>query len=265
MLTDYRQPRTRRFCNRIMAKLAVVGLTLAIALSGVASPTAGAATPSTYGDFSTMFTQPAGTHGTAGQYWSGTQVAGQWSWAPQSATESRIAWGDPAKWPPTYNEQFVRDGDWVTLRGWFDNGVYYKVQTTSEWQASADCRTGRTMLPTGGPQHYVRWAIPAAAYCLYAEGDVIEQSLAGVPTGNRTHFVHQQLWSPAAACPRNPYGLALTDCITQWESWSDDTGTPFRLKLERTATLARGFGMAASIRQTFPSVWAADLRYAWKW
>lgn len=260
MLTDYRQPRPRRLRNRIMATLAMAGLVLAAALSGVASPAAGAATAPTYGAYSTMFDKTAGTHGTAGQYWSGTQVAGQWSWSPQSATESRIAWGDPAKWPPTYNEQFVVSGDWVTLPGWFDNGTFYKVETTTEWQAAADCRTGRTMLPVGGPQHYVRWTIPAAAYCLYAEGTITQQSPNKV-----MHFVHQQLWSPPAACPRNPYGLALTDCITQWESWSDDIGTPFALKLERTASIARGVGMAASIRQTFPSTWSADLRYAWKW
>jgi hypothetical protein len=236
----------KRFLTLTLAVLA--GLSLAM------TPASTAATVPTYADYAMSGIR------SAGQYWSGTQVAGQWSWSPQNTTESRISWGDPAKWPPTYNEQFVTVGEWVTLPGWFDNGTFYKVQTTTEWQAAADCRTGRVSLPTGGPQHYVRSTIPVAAYCLYAEGTITEQS-----SGKVMHFQHQQVWSPAKACGTNAYGLTGPGCVDQWESWSDDIGTPFALKLERTATLARGLGMAFRIRQTYPSVWAADLRYAWRW
>lgn len=236
----------KRFLITVLAVLA--GLVL------LPPPAGTAATSSTYADFSMMNVR------SAGQYWSGSQVGGQWSWSPQSATESRVAWGDPAKWPPTYNEQMIRDGDWLTLTGWFDNGTFYKVQTTSEWQAGPDCMTGRTYLPTGGPQHYVRWTIPTAAYCLYAEGTITEQS-----SGKIMRFVHQQLWGPPAACPASPYGVAAASCISQRESWSDNIGTPFALKLDRTAWLARGQGMARRIVQTFPSAWSADLKYFWRW
>jgi hypothetical protein len=242
--------------KRLLALLLAVlaGLSLAMAPAGIA------ATLPTWGDYSMMLA----TTGSAGQYWSGDQAGGKWEWDSVSATESRISWGDPAKWPPTYHEQFVHQadtsGDWARLPGWFDHGTFYAVSTTTEWQAAADCRTGRTALPTGGAQHYVRWQIPVAPYCLYAEGTITEQSSVKV-----MHFQHQQVWSPPAACGTNAYGWTAPSCITQWESWSDDIGTPFALKLERTATLAKGLGMAFRIRQTFPSVWAADLKYVRAW
>lgn len=229
-------------------------LTVLAGLSLAMAPASTAATLPTYAQFAMSDVR------SAGQYWSGAQVAGQWSWNPQSATESRVAWGDPATWPPTYAEQFIRDGDWLTLTGWFDNGTFYAVRTTAEWQAGPDCITGRTYFPTGGPQHYVRWIVPNTAYCLRAEGTITEQS-----TGNVLHFAHQQVWGPPAACPVSPYGAAATDCVSQHETWSDDIGTPFLLKLDRTAWLARGQGMARKIVQTFPSAWTADLKYFWRW
>lgn len=235
-----------------MKKALSAFLTLAALLLLVPGPTpAAAATPPTYGDYSMMFANAAG------QFWSGNQAGGKWQWAPQSSTESHVYWGDPNKpWPPSYHEKFVRSGDWVTLPGWFDNGTFYTVKTTAEWQAAADCRTGRIYLPTGGPQHYVRWSVPSAAYCLYAEGTIREES-----SGKVMAFVHQQVWSPPSACPANAYGLTASSCISQWESWSDSIGTPLRLKLERTDVLAKGLGPTWNIRQTFPSVWAADLRW----
>lgn len=243
--------------------LAVVLAALMVLTVG-GSATADAAP--TYGDFSMMFSK------SYGQYYAGNQVGGQWAWDPQSATESQIMWGMP--WPPssppTYRERFVLFGDWVTLPGWYDNGTYYEVTTTTEWQAAADCRTGRTYLPAGGPQHYVRWTVPSTAYCLYAEGVVTEQS-----TGNALRFVHQQVWSPPAACPvnaapnaiRHPGEVFFTpgSCISQWESWSDDRGGSLALKLERSALLAKGAGMAYQIHQTYPNTWAADERYAGLW
>jgi hypothetical protein len=246
----------------LAALLVVVGVLTAA--SAPAIPAAAATAP-VYGDYSMMLVGA----GAAGQFWSGDQAGGKWEWDTVSATESRISWGDPAKWPPTYHEQFIRQtdaaGDWVRLPGWFDNGVFYKIQTTTEWQAAADCRTGRTFLPNGGAQHYVRWTIPSSAYCLYAEGDVIEQTLAGALTGNTIHFVHQQVWSPPVACPSDAYGLTAPSCISQWESWSDSSGTPLQVKLERTDVLARGLGPAWNIRQTYPSVWGADLRWVRSW
>ncbi len=239
-----------------MKRFLALLLTVLAGLSFAMAPASTAATLPTYGDYSMML---AGG-GAAGQYWSGNQAGGKWEWDTVSATESRVSWGDPAKWPPTYHEQFVRSGDWATLLGWFDNGTFYKVQTTSEWQAAADCRTGRIYLPTGGPQHYVRWTIPPAAYCLYAEGTITEQS-----SGKTMQFVHQQIWSPPSACPANAYGLTAPSCIAQWESWSDSIGTPLQLKLERSDVLARGLGPAWQIRQTFPTAWAADLKYVRAW
>lgn len=230
----------------------------------------------TYDAYSMAFTK------SAGQHWSGGQLGGQWSWSPQSATKSLIAWGDPSKgWPPSYNEDFehVSDlsGDWLKLNGWYDNGTYYKVQTTSEWQAQDDCRTGRIFLPTGGPQHYVRWVIPPTGYCLYAEAVVTEQS-----TGKQVHYVHQQVWSPSAACPapvapiKDASGVVRTTqptyCIQQWESYASDQGRAsgdIALQVERSALLAQGLGMAYKITQTYPLVngkpWVSNMLYAWYW
>jgi hypothetical protein len=235
-MIDHRQPRHRR-TDRVMAVLATVGLLIASLLG---STPAQAATSATYGDYSMMFTR------SAGQYANGTS---QWAWSPVSATESRISWGSSKAWPPAYNEQFVRSGDWVTLIGWFDNGTFYRMTTEQEWQAGPDCRTGRTALPAGGPQHYVRWALPAAAYCLFAAGTITEQS-----SGKVLHFQHQQLWTPPAA-----------DRISQWESWSDDRTGAMTLSLERTQWLGRGKGPAQRIEQTFPSAWSTTATATWKW
>lgn len=236
-------------------------VTFAVMAIAAAVPAASAQTTTTevYGDYSMMFSA------SAGQYWSGGQAAGQWAWSPQSASESRISWGDPAKWPPSSAERFVHvsdvSGDWVTMPGWFDNGTYYTVKVTMEWQAAADCRTGRQFLPAGGAQHYVRWTIPTSSYCLYAEGTVTEQL-----SGRTENFVHEQVWFPSSVCPSNsPAVSGMSSCITQWESWSDDNGSPMALRLERTQVLAKGLGMAYEIRQTYPVVWSADMRYAWTW
>lgn len=244
---------TKMFVRALAALMLLTAVLLPVSSSTVAT----AATVPTYGDYSLMFVN------SAGQYWSGDQAGGKWQWAPQSATESHIYWGapwSPGSPPPSYHEKFVHEtdlsGDWVRLYGWYDNGTFYTVHTTTEWQAAADCRTGRTYLPTGGAQHYVYWNVLPTSYCLYAEGSVKEES-----SGKLTHFIHQQVYTPPAACGTNAYGLTSSSCITQWESWSDDNGTALSLKLERTATLAQGLGMAFRIRQTFPSVWSADLRY----
>jgi hypothetical protein len=239
----------------------LITLIATVALSASVPASAKTATVETYGDYSQLFAR------SAGQYAAGTSTY-QWAWSPQSSTESHIYWGIPSAWPPAYRERFILDGDWVTLAGWWDNGTYYTVTTSTEWQANVDCRTGRTFLPTGGAQHYARWLIPSTGYCMYTEGTVTEQL-----SGKTIRFIHQQLWSLPAACPVNTppvrdvnnIPIRLSTCVTQWESWSDDNGAPLGLRLERSTVLAKGIGMAYQIRQTYPTVWSANATYAWKW
>lgn len=262
-----------------MKKFLVVVLATMLTLSLFSAPTQAAvkraAVPATtYDAYSMMLSKAAGKHASNGVF------AGQWGWNPQSSTQSLIGWGDPAKgWPPPYNENFLHQtdtsGDWVRLDGWYDNGTYYKVKITTEWQAQADCRTGRTFLPSGGAQHYARWTIPTTAYCLYADGIVTEQS-----SGNSFEFIHQQVWSPPATCPALPAPVQdekgvvrLTQpqfCTSQWESWADANGTSLQTKLERTVWQAQGFGMALKTVQTFPSLsngqaWTSYMTNAWLW
>jgi hypothetical protein len=209
----------------------------------------------TFDDFARMSVR------SAGQYWSGNQVGGQWAWNPQSAGESQISWGNPAKWPPSYAEAFVHVGDWVLLDGWADNGTYYTVRVAQEQIGDGKC-VGMESLPSDGRrQHYVRWNVPAQAYCLKAWGTITEQS-----SGKVVDFGHTQIWSPPSACA-NAYFSGQT-CIRQWESWWDNRGapgTPIVRKLERDQYLARGVGMAFIIQQYFPTPWRADLRYNWSW
>lgn len=229
-----------------------------------------ATTASTYADFSLIDKFAYGQI-----YATGTnQVGSQWAWAPQPDGTSRIMWGAP--WapdkPPSYQEEFQHVGEWVLLNGWYDNGTFYRLKTTTEWQAAGDCRTGRTFLPTGGPEHYVLWTIPATDYCLYSEYTVTEES-----SGHVFRAIHQQVWSPPAACPKNAPPNALrrpgeiyvtvTDCVRNWESWADDrTRAPgdFRTTQEGASLLARGFGMGYQIRRTIPA-WSGDERYAGLW
>lgn len=234
-----------------MMKRAIQALTLSvIMLFGVGTAAHGAA-GDTYNTYTRMFDR------SAGQYWAGNQVGGQWAWSPQNSTESWIYWGNPATWPPAYHERFIHTGDWVMLDGWWDNATYYTLRTTLEYQAAADCNTGRTYLVTG-QQHYTHWTIPASAYCLYAEGTITEQS-----SGHRFRFQHRQIWSTAGSCA-NAYQPAVP-CLRQHEDWSDDRTSPMTLRLSRDGAFGRGYGAAWSIRQTFPSTWAADLRYTWTW
>jgi len=209
------------------------------------------ATPDTYDTYARMFTR------SAGQYWSGNQVGGQWAWSPQNSNESWISWGDPATWPPAYHERFIHSGDWVMLDGWWDNGTYYTVTTTTEWQANSDCATGKVFLPAG-QQHYTHWTIPASAYCLYAEGTITEQS-----SGNSFSFQHKQIWSLQASCA-NAYNSPLP-CLKQHEDWWDNRTSAMTLRLSRDGYLGKGYGPAWNIRQTYPSVWSADGRYGWNW
>lgn len=236
-----------------MRRLALVLAVLTVGL--VASVWPAEAAQLTYDQFSQMNAR------SAGQYWAGDQVAGQWAWNPQPAGESRISWGDPAKWPPAYAERFLHDGDWVLLDGWTDNGTYYTVRVTEEQVGDGTCANLLSLPSSGGRQHYVRWAVPAQAYCLKAWGTITEQSSGAV-----VNFGHTQIWSPATTCG-NAYYSGQT-CIRQWESWWDNhgaPGTPINRKLERDQYIARGIGMAFKIQQYYPSAWRADLRYHWTW
>ena len=227
--------------------LFLIIMTLLVASSSVASATV----TETYGDFSLMFSR------SAGQYWSGNQVGGQWAWSPQSSQESWIGWGNPATWPPAYHERFLLSGDWVYVDGWWDNNTYYKIQTSSEWTANDTNCLNRTYLSTGA-QHYVKWTVPSSSYCVHAEGIITEMS-----TGHITTYRHDQKWSRQDVCA-NPYN-ASRPCLIQTESWWDDNNSPFQLKLTRSGSIGKGVGMAWNIRQTFPSVWNSDLRYWWGW
>jgi hypothetical protein len=231
----------------------LAGLVMASLLVGTAA-SAQAAQP-TYDEFSRISVR------SAGQYWADGQVAGQWAWNPQSAGESRISWGDPAKWPPDYAETFIRRGDWLLLDGWSGNGTYYKLNVTRQLIGDGTCHGLRPLPGAEGRQRYVRWTIPDQPYCLKAWGVITEES-----SGKTVDFSHTQIWSPPQACSNPHYGAQT--CIKQWESWWDNNGspgTPITRKLDRDVSIARGIGMAFAIRQSYPSSWRADLRYHWNW
>jgi hypothetical protein len=214
-----------------------------------------AATQETYGDYSLMFSP------SAGQYFAGGQVAGQWTWSPQSGTASDISWGDPATWPPASAEHFIRHGNWVELDG-YSHGQGQPVtevqRVTSEEIGDADCDNMRPLPSVGGLQHYVMWNIPATGYCLDAVG-----TITSTVNGAVVHFAHKQQWEPSAPCS-NAY-LSGQACIAQHEQWWDDNGHSFSLVLDRTQYIARGLGMAFKIRQTYPTSWSADGRNYWLW
>lgn len=251
----------------VLAVLLALGLFGAPAQAAVKRLTVSPAT--TYDGYSMMLSKVAGKH-----------TGGQWGWNPYTPTDSLIGWGDPALgWPPANQEHFFHQsdssGDWAKLDGWYDHGTFYQLKVTTEWQAQADCRTGKVYLPTGGAQHYARWTIPATSYCLYAHGTITEQS-----SGNSFEFDHTQVWGPSAACPTLPAPVKElnntvkvtqpTFCISQWESWGDANGHPLTLTLERTQWLAQGLGMAEKIVQTYPLLpsgqpWTSYMTNQWTW
>jgi hypothetical protein len=239
---------TTRFSALIAAASAAV-----LSLAGPVN--ANAATPENYGDYSLMFSR------SAGQYFSGGNVAGQWAWSPQGSSSSDISWGDSANWPPASAEHFVRDGDWVELDGYSDGQgkpVTEVQRVTSETVGDAGC-TDMTPLPAdNGRQHYVRWTTPATGYCLDAVG-----TITSTVNGSVVHFEHKQRWAPPAPCT-NAY-MSGRECIGQHEQWWDDNGHSYGLRIDRTQYIARGLGMAYAIRTTVPISWAADGRYFWSW
>ncbi|MFE0155773.1 STAS domain-containing protein [Nonomuraea sp. NPDC059007] len=237
-----------RLFKMMLASTVVVALLVGSAVPVHASRT------ENYGEYSRMSVR------SAGQFWADGKAAGQWAWKPQSSTTSGISWGDPATWPPDSSETFIREGDWVMLDGWADNGTYYKLRITKEQIGDGRCQNLQT-LATTGRQHYVKWDIPSQPYCLKAWGTLTEES-----SGKVVSFGHTQIWSPPAPCSNPHYGTQT--CIKQWESWWDDQsapGKPITRKLERDQYIARDIGMAFTIMQYYPKQWRADLRSHWIW
>ncbi|NUT94983.1 MAG: hypothetical protein HOY78_23460 [Saccharothrix sp.] len=226
----------------------------------MASPTP-VTTSSTFADFSRM------TVRSAGQVWADGAAASQWAWKPLGGDDYEIAWGNPATWPPSYGEHFVRNGDWVLVNGYFDhaNSNFNTQRVTSEHVGNADCADMQPLPSDGGRQHYVRWTIPATGYCLHATGTITVGANGAV-----VHFRHEQIWYPPAPCT-NQY-LGTRTCIRQHERWYDDKGHPFSLSLERDQYLAQGLGMGFKIDHTYDRKWQpgrqpwhAALRYTWDW
>ncbi|HEY3957207.1 MAG TPA: hypothetical protein VGM53_27895 [Streptosporangiaceae bacterium] len=252
-------PRTRR-----LTRLALAGPMATVLLAG-ASPVlahadtgpgpAHAATGQTYGGYARIFAK------SAGQYYSGGQVAGQWTWSPQSASTSDISWGDPASWPPPSAEHFIRRGNWVELAG-YSGGQGQPVtevqRVTSDKIGNASCHHMRALPGDGHREYYVKWSIPATGYCLDAVG-----TITSTANGTVVHFEHKQQWGPPRRCSNAYYTGRM--CITQHEKWWDDNGHAYGLQLDRTQYIARGLGMAFKIRQTYPSPWAADGHSYWTW
>jgi hypothetical protein len=239
--------------TKVLRTAAATAIAAAAMLTGPLS--AHAATPANYGDYSLMFSR------SAGQYFSGGAVAGQWAWSPQTASTSDISWGDPAKWPPASAEHFVRSGDWVELDGYSagqGKPVTEVQRVTSEKIGDAACNNMVALPSDQGRQHYVRWTIPTTGYCLDAVG-----TITSTINGSVVHFEHKQQWAPPAPCS-NAYRSGQT-CISQHERWWDDNGHSYGLQIDRTQYIARGIGMAFAIRQTVPISWSADGRYNWSW
>lgn len=227
----------------------MIGLTAAVVLV----PGAADASTENYAQYSLMFEK------SAGQYFAGGTAAGQWAWTPLSTTESDISWGDPKAWPPSSAEHFIHDGDWVLLDGYNDSAGRPLTQiqrVTTETIGDANCTNQQPIPSAAGRQHYVKWTIPTAGYCLDATGTIKP------PNGSTTvHFRHLQKWLPPHPC-NNPYYSNQT-CITQYEQWWDDNQHPYALQLTRTVELARGLGMSFTNRTTDPLTWNADGRYYW--
>jgi hypothetical protein len=226
--------------------IATVGL-LAVATALVSTGTAQAAGANTYAAYSLMNAKAAG------QYWSGGQVAGQWAWKPASDSH-RISWGDPPHWPPPSDERFVHVGSWVYLAGYDDGSTFNRQVVTREQIGDGNCHAMKTIPSHKGMQHYTKWTVGSAAYCLRAWG-VIHTA------GGDVHFYHGQVWSPPASCTTAYLGKHT--CIRQHERWADDNGHAMRTVLIRDQYIARGIGMAFAIRQSYPISWSADLRYHW--
>jgi hypothetical protein len=238
-----------------------LGAALALAIAAVtatAAPAA-AAPAETYDQYSLLGQRAAGQ-----LVDSAGRPASQWAWRPTGAGTSEIRWDEPKNWnnPATGIEHFVRDGDWLYLDGYADDlhHVYNTQRVTSEQIGDGACGNLRPLPSHGGQQHYVRWTIPTEAYCLIAKGTI--KSPGGVVT-----FEHRQVWTPATNCATRFQGTVR--CIEQHETWSDDNGHPFSVRIDRTQKIGKGVGMGLAIHSTVgdgkPIDWRADLRNRWTW
>ncbi len=188
----------------------------------------------------------------SGVLWADGQPASRFTWVPAGPSESHVFWGDPARWPPDYRERFIRQGEWAMLDGWWGNGTYYQLHMDQESICSVDC-TGCRPLRAGRAQHYVLWKAPLAGYCLRAQGRIVAESGAGT-----VRFAHDQVYVPNLPCS-NAY-VKQAKCLMQRETWSDDNGSAYGLKLDRVSFLAAGLGPGFAIFQILPTVWRAELR-----
>jgi hypothetical protein len=232
---------------------------LAAAMGLVVSVTSGAAIAETYDQYSLLYNRSAGqlvdTAGTP---------ASQWAWKPGAGGTSVIRWATPADWdkPGDGLEHFVRDGDWLYLDGYENTstGTYNPQRVTSEQIGDGACANLRPLASHGGQQHYAQWTIPSQPYCLIADGTIT------TPAGT-VRFRHQQVWSPPTTCQTKYFGAVR--CVKQTESWWDDNGHPFGLRITRSAYLGKGLGMGLAIHSTVangqPIDWRADLRHVWNW
>ncbi|SDM42602.1 hypothetical protein SAMN04489726_1555 [Allokutzneria albata] len=229
-------------------------IAVALLLSVVPGPAA-----ETYDEFSMMYNKSAGlVVDSAGN------PASQWAWRPEGSGKSVIRWDAPSNWnrPGDGLEHFVRDGDWLYLDVYENQstGTYNPQRVTSEQVGDGDCANLRPLPSRNGRQHYAQWTIPAHAYCLIAEGTIT------TPQGV-VRFRHRQVWSPPTTCQTRFHGAVR--CVRQTESWWDDNGHPFQLRIERSQHLGKGLGMGLAIHSTVgggkPIDWRADLRNVWTW
>lgn len=236
--------------SRIIACLACLASVVSVSsVQTVSARAAVSASSETFADYSMMFQSQR----RAGQFYSGGAVAGNWTWEPQSATQSYIDWGTNDR------ENYIQQGNWVMIDGWWGNGTYYTERVTQELICDASGQNCSPLPSSGGLQHYVQWSVPSGSYMLKAWGTITEQS-----SGKFFDFGHTQIWSGPQTCS-NQY-LGSQTCIKQWESWWDNNGQPgqpITRKLERDNFLARGIGMAFTVLQYYPSSWRADLRSYW--
>jgi len=119
--------------------------------------------------------------------------------------------------------------------------------------------------PFDGTQHgvgifFTTEATPGVAADVIAKGTI--KSPGGVVT-----FEHRQVWTPATNCATRFQGTVR--CIEQHETWSDDNGHPFSVRIDRTQKIGKGVGMGLAIHSTVgdgkPIDWRADLRNRWTW
>lgn len=240
--------------------LTALALVIAIGASSAKPVDAATHVPlnDTWNTYSLMFSR------SAGQFYAGNQVGGQWAWQPQSNTVSDISWGKPDSWPPDYAERFVRssDGNWVLIEGYSDGQgqpITQEQRVISERIGDAQCQNMRPLLlDDNRRQHYAKWYIPKEGYCLDAFGTIKSPT-----NGTTVHFRHRQKWSPPTQCS-NEF-IHNQKCIIQQEEWWDDNGHPYGIQLDRTQYIARNIGMAFKIVQTYPSAWSAGGRYYWNW